>query len=264
MDLDRLSKAIDALIRLVERLRGLDGCPWDAKQTDSSIRIYLLEEAYEVLEAIENASPQDVCMELGDLLFHILFLAQLAAERNEFDFIDVLEKITEKMIRRHPHVFGSANVNSAEEVVINWAKIKKAENDNADYTSFFLKNVPVNMPSLLRSHRLIERASVAGVLMDDPDKVSDEVKKQFEELGIALATQDKDLVGKKMGPLLSSLINLTRLYGLNAEDLLRHTNHMFLKRFEEMEMGMKAEGIELEDATPGQINSAWENAKPEI
>ena len=127
MDSDRLSKAIVALTNLVARLRGPEGCPWDARQTDSTIKIYLIEEAFEVLDAIEKSSPEDVCLELGDLLFQVLFLARLADERNEFDFIDVVEKITKKMIHRHPHVFGEVKVNSAEDVANNWANIKKAE-----------------------------------------------------------------------------------------------------------------------------------------
>ncbi|MEE9420147.1 MAG: MazG nucleotide pyrophosphohydrolase domain-containing protein, partial [Desulfatiglandaceae bacterium] len=113
MDSDRLSKAIVTLVELIQRLRRPNGCPWDKKQTDSSTKIYLLEEAYEVLAAIEKSSPQEVCSELGDLLFQILFLAQLAAERNQFDFVEVVERITEKMIRRHPHVFGQKRVDSA-------------------------------------------------------------------------------------------------------------------------------------------------------
>ena len=122
-----MSKAIVTLVELIARLRGPAGCPWDAKQTDSDIKTYLIEEAYEVIEAIESANSQEVCEELGDLLFQILFLAQLATERNEFDITEVLEKITEKMIYRHPHVFGQTKVNSAEEVARNWAKIKKTE-----------------------------------------------------------------------------------------------------------------------------------------
>ncbi|MBW2216862.1 MAG: nucleoside triphosphate pyrophosphohydrolase, partial [Deltaproteobacteria bacterium] len=119
MDPDRLLKAVTGLVDLVEKLRGPGGCPWDAKQTDATIKLYLLEEAYEVLDAIEKTSPPDVCEELGDLLFHIFFLARLAEERKEFDFSEVVEKITEKMIRRHPHVFGNTTVDSADDVAVN-------------------------------------------------------------------------------------------------------------------------------------------------
>ena len=127
MNKDRLSGTLSALAELVSRLRGDDGCPWDIKQTDSTIKMYLLEEAYEVLDAIEGGSPEDVCQELGDLLFMILFLSRMAEERGEFDLVEVMEKITEKMINRHPHVFGLTDVKSSEEVDIYWEKIKRKE-----------------------------------------------------------------------------------------------------------------------------------------
>ena len=152
MNSNRLSKAVVALTDLVTRLRSPAGCPWDAKQTDSTLKMYLLEEAYEVLDAIENSSPEDVCLELGDLLFQILFLAQLAAERKEFDFTDVVEKITEKMIRRHPHVFGETRVADAEDVKRNWAKIKAKEKEAARKTSSVVESVSMNLPALLRAH----------------------------------------------------------------------------------------------------------------
>ena len=129
MEPDKLSGALLALVELVARLRGPGGCPWDAKQTDETLKIYLLEEAYEVLDAVERSSPRQVCQELGDLLFQILFLAHLAEERQEFDLVDVLETIREKMIRRHPHVFGDVAVETAEDVAENWAEIKRNEKE---------------------------------------------------------------------------------------------------------------------------------------
>ena len=161
MELNRLSSAIVELARLVGRLRSPGGCPWDARQTDSTIKMYLLEEAYEVLEAVEGSSPMDVCQELGDLLFQILFLAQLAAEREEFDFTDVVEGITEKMIHRHPHVFGGVSVETAEDVALNWAKIKREEKKEAGRTTSQLDGVPEGLPALSRAHRLSERATRA-------------------------------------------------------------------------------------------------------
>ena len=136
MDPTRLTEAVKALVQLVDRLRGPGGCPWDAKQTDSSIKVYLIEEAYEVLDALEKSIPEEVCMELGDLLFHVVFLAKLAEERNEFDFVEVVEKITEKMVRRHPHVFGDVRVDNAEDVAYNWARIKR--NETVSYTHLTL------------------------------------------------------------------------------------------------------------------------------
>ncbi|MBL6978842.1 MAG: MazG family protein, partial [Desulfobacteraceae bacterium] len=159
MDINRSADAIRSLVKLVARLRGPGGCPWDAEQTDDTIKIYLLEEAYEVLDALEGVSPREVCSELGDLLFQILFLAQLASERGEFDFNEVVEGITEKMTRRHPHVFGDTRVDGAEDVASNWVKIKRKETGRPKSTSFLLQSVPSDLPALLRAHRLSERAS---------------------------------------------------------------------------------------------------------
>ncbi len=234
MDPDRLSRVIIDLVELVERLRGPGGCPWDAEQTDATIKIYLLEETYEVLEAIEKSSPPDVCLELGDLLFQILFLARLAEERNEFDLVELIEKITEKMIRRHPHVFGVERVESAEDVALNWAKIKKAEKGSLQATSS-LESVPVNLPSLLRAHRLSERAFREGLDMPGTIEAWDVVQKRFEKLRTSLAEKDKDLVGEVMGDLLFDIAGLARVWRLNAEDILRLANQRFLERFEAME-----------------------------
>jgi MazG family protein len=231
MDPDRLSSAIVDLVELVERLRGPGGCPWDAEQTDATIKIYLLAEAYEVLEAIEKSSPVDVCLELGDLLFQVLFLARLAEERNEFDLVELIEKVTEKMIRRHPHVFGAERVETAEDVALNWAKIKKTEKGALQATSS-LKSVPANLPALLRAHRLCERALREGYDLHGNGEAWDGVQERFEELRNALAEKDKDLFGELMGDLLFDLAGLARAWRLNAEDLLRLANQRFLERFE--------------------------------
>jgi len=244
MDPDRLSRAIVDLVKLVERLRGPGGCPWDAEQTEATIKIYLLEEAYEVLEAIEKSSSPDVCLELGDLLFQVLFLARLAEERSEFDFIEIIEKITEKMIRRHPHVFGEVRVETAEDVAFNWAQIKRAEKGALQAASS-LKSVPANLPALLRAHRLCERAfregfdslhvGAAGLAPPNTGQIWDRVQERFEKLRDALAEKDKDLVGEVMGDLLFDIAGLARVWRLNAEDVLRLANERFLERFEEME-----------------------------
>ncbi len=233
MDFDRLSKAIVALVELVQRLRGPDGCPWDKKQTESNIKLYLLEEAYEVLAAIELSPPQEVCSELGDLLFQILFLAQLAIEKNQFDFVDVVEIITEKMIRRHPHVFGQKKVDSAEEVTFNWTQIKKAEKNAANDISGLLESIPMDLPALLRAHRLSERATRADAKGAGADEVWDRVRARFEGLGAAITDEDRELAGREIGKLLFGLADLTRNLGLNAENLLRLTNREFVERFKE-------------------------------
>jgi MazG family protein len=235
MNKNKLSQALFALTELIEKLRGPDGCPWDVQQTDSTIKMYLLEEAYEVLDAIERGSTEDVCQELGDLLFQIIFICNLAEERGEFDLVKVMEKIKEKMINRHPHVFGLTDVKSAEEVADNWARIKKTEKDANNSSLSVLQSVPLNLPALLRAHRLSERASKVGVDRPKAEKIWGRVEEGLEGLGKSFFFQDKERIGEKMGDLLFSLANLARHWGLNAEDLLREANKKFLERFKKME-----------------------------
>ncbi len=232
MDPERLSKAVLGLLDLVAKLRGPGGCPWDAKQTDSTIRLYLLEEAYEVLNAIEKESAPNVCQELGDLLFHILFLARLAEERDEFDFTEVVERITEKMIRRHPHVFGEVSVESVDDVAVNWARIKKQEKKESGDASSLLNGIPVDLPALLRAHRLSERASRANLDSPDSEEVWDIVLEKFEALKSSVTSQDRDKFGHDMGTFLFCLVNLSRLWGVNSEHLLRDASNEFIDRIE--------------------------------
>ncbi len=264
MDQTRLTEAIKALVQLVDRLRGPGGCPWDAKQTDSSIKVYLIEEAYEVLDALEKSIPEEVCMELGDLLFHVVFLARLAEERNEFDFVEVIEKITEKMVRRHPHVFGNARVDNVEEVAYNWARIKRNEKNSPEEISSVLKNVPGNLPALLRAHRLSERASKVGFDWVDAKSVWKKVCEEMSELESALIREDRIEIAEEIGDLMFSIVNFARHWGLNAEDQLRITNNKFIQRFKKMESELKGSGIELEDATVEQMDQAWEKIKNQV
>jgi len=261
MSNDRLNSALSALTGLISRLRGPDGCPWDAQQTDSSVKMYLLEEAYEVLDAIETGSPEEVCQELGDLLFQIIFLARMAQERGEFDLAEVMEKITEKMINRHPHVFGQVTVDSPEEVSDNWEKIKKTEKVVPKEVSGYLQEIPVDLPALLRAHRLSYRASKVGFDWENREATLDKVKEEFEELNRCNLDKDMERVGEEFGDLLFSLVNLARHWGFNAERLLRDGNRKFIRRFRDMEEELKASGIELHDATPEEMDRAWEKIK---
>jgi tetrapyrrole methylase family protein/MazG family protein len=235
MDKDALSRSLFALIDLLSKLRGPDGCPWDALQTDSTIRMYVLEEAYEVVDAVERGSPEDVCQELGDLLFQVLFLASLGEERGEFDFVDVIERITEKMKGRHPHVFGTIKVCNAEEVAENWQEIKKREKGSPETSSSLLQGLPVDLPALLRAHRLNERA-----LQTDLDGVVctkgwSGVEARFAKLKQAVSSEDKKQIGREVGELLFEMANLARDWGLNAENLLRERNQRFIQEFNEAE-----------------------------
>lgn len=255
---DRLRRAVTALVDLIARLRGPGGCPWDARQTEESIKIYVLEEAYEVLEALEQGSPEDVCAELGDLLFQIFFLAQLAAERRDYDLADVMEGVTRKMIRRHPHVFGQNRVKSAEEVALNWSRIKQAEQGNTA-PGAQLKSVPRDLPALLRAHRLGERADKAG-LFGSAGCGWEEVCRRFEELRASMESAQKTQIPSRIGALLFALAQLARGRGANAENLLRLQNRAFLERVRRMEECLQEAGIGLEGATPDDIRAAWDRA----
>ncbi len=224
----RLAKGIVALADLASILRGPNGCPWDAAQTDDTIKLYLLEEAYEVVEAVEKKSPEEICSELGDLLFQIVFLAQLAAERGEFDLADVVEHIHHKMVRRHPHVFGEENASKPEEVARRWAELKREEG-NGDETQNELDRVPRSLPALLRAHRLDERASKMGKGRQPTGQESFHIEELVRALGSAISKNDKGAVGEKIGRLLFELARLARLWSLNAEDLLRRENENFVK-----------------------------------
>jgi MazG family protein len=217
-----------ALWSLVERLRGPGGCPWDAKQTAESIKTYVLEEAYEVADAVERKSPEDVCHELGDLLFQVLFMASLYKGSGHFDLHEVLESIHKKMIRRHPHVFGPAEVNSAEEVAANWEKIKKEELGLSEEERWPLEKVPENLPALLRAHRLIERAAKHGLLASEQEG-GKTLQDTWAALKEAVSQGDRQRIAASLGEALFGLASLAREWGLNGEDLLREKNRHFIE-----------------------------------
>ena len=261
IDTDKLGKTMGELLSLVRKLRAPNGCPWDAKQNNHTIKIYLMEEAYEVLDAIENASSQETCEELGDLLFQIVFLAVLAEENGEFNFEEVVKQIIAKMIRRHPHVFSDTKVDSAAQVAANWARIKREEGDSAESMSASLKHVPIGLPALLRAHRLSERAAKTGFDWADRGEIWQKVLEEVEELRQAVDSDDEQAAYEEMGDLFFSLVNLSRHWGMNAEDLLRSANQKFLNRFEKMENYLNHRGVSLEKATTDQMNGAWETVK---
>jgi MazG family protein len=228
MKKSELAKAFLALNDLVARLRGPGGCPWDARQTEDTVKTYLLEEAYETVDAIDRGVPEEVCHELGDLLFQILFLTTLAAEKGHFDLLRVMRDITDKMIHRHPHVFGDAKVANAEEVAENWEKIKKEERNLPASSLRLMEGVPSNLPALLRAHRLLERG--ARLKPEVPDTWA-KVQEDFGGLSKSLAADNHEEMKAKVGDLFLSLVDLCRQKGLNAEHVLREANERYLEEF---------------------------------
>jgi tetrapyrrole methylase family protein/MazG family protein len=227
-----LASAFLGLIDLVSALRSPGGCPWDAQQTKESVKIYILEEAYEVLDAIERGSPQELCQELGDLLFQILFLASIGEGGKEFDLREVMQKVTKKMIDRHPHVFGTVKVSSAREVAENWERIKKKEKGVAESSPSLLRDVPVGLPALLRAHRLTERASRLESGRADGEAIMRRVEESYKSLGKHIGDKDKERIGESIGMVLFHLADLARYWGCNAESLLRKVNQAFLDGFQ--------------------------------
>lgn len=258
MDPQRLANAVTGLADLVARLRGPSGCPWDAEQTDRTIRTYLLEEAYEVLEAIEEGGPPEVCQELGDLLFQIFFLARLAEERGEFDLADVIEKIRGKMVHRHPHVFGLEKAETPEDVTANWQKIKRAERDGAGGEASLLRSVPASLPALMRAHRVTERAYRSGFDRVPTDRAWARVRTAFCGLERSVRAEDSPGFGEAAGVVLFTLANLARLMGFNSENLLRSAILTFIRKFERAENALSSRGIRMEEATPEQLSAALE------
>jgi tetrapyrrole methylase family protein/MazG family protein len=246
------------LLNIMEKLRGDGGCPWDKEQTRESLKPFILEEAYELIEAIESGDPEKMKEELGDLLFQIVFQCQVAKERKEFEISDVIEKITKKMITRHPHVFGEAEYRTSAEVIVQWEEQKKLEGKRRES---ILEGVPEALPSLLRAHRLQNRAASVGF---DWDKVGDALKKLDEELKEfkkALETKEKNEIGEELGDILFMLVNVSRFIGVNPEDALRKTIAKFISRFRYIEMKAADNGRKLSDMTLGEMDKLWEEAK---
>lgn len=247
------------LVELVEILRSDHGCPWDREQTPEQIKTYLLEEAYEVLEALDSGSTEDVCAELGDLLFHILFLARIFEEAGSFNIGDVVQAITEKMIRRHPHVFGQAQVSSSDEVRHRWHEIKMAEAKDKDTAqSSFLDSVPQKLPALMRAYRISERAAKAGFDWPDVDSLLKKLDEKLSELKAALKTANAEKLAEELGGLLFTMVNLSRFMRVHPEAALTRAISKFVNRFKMIEQALKQQGRTLESASLQEMDAILE------
>ncbi len=248
----------DKLVNIMSTLRGEKGCPWDKEQTRASLKPFLVEETYEVLEAIDEGDPEKIKEELGDLLFQIIFHCQIAKEQNEFDMNGVIEKITEKMTGRHPHVFGDANYETSEEVLKQWEERKKEEGKNRES---ILEGIPKEMPSLLRAHRIQARAARVGF---DWEKVKDVLKKldeEVDEFKAALNRKDQYEIEDELGDIFFVLVNISRFVGVNPEDALRKTISKFISRFRYIEMRTAESGRRLSEMTLQEMDELWDEAK---
>jgi len=259
-ELDQTHSFLDELIRLVKTLRGKHGCPWDKKQTPRDVSVYLIEEVFELADAIEAGHPEQIREELGDVLFHIVFIAGMFQERGEFDLSDVAQTITEKMIRRHPHVFGEENVNSSEEVVENWHKIKLSEKKSTLKTSS-LDSVPVQLPALIRAYRISDRAAKSGFDWAKVDKALENVEQELGGLKTILEKQNNAHLSQKFGDFLFILINIARLAKVHPETALAGSNKRFELRFRKMEDLVAESERDFENISGREKALIWEKVK---
>ena len=245
----------ETLVEIIARLRGPGGCPWDREQTHASLREALLEESYEVLEALDEKSCRKLSEELGDLLMQIVFLAQLAAESGEFKISDVIQKINSKLIQRHPHVFGSVKVKDSGEALVNWEALKKKEKGG---NASLLDNVPKKLPSLSYSQEIQGRAARAGFDWENIEGIIDKLVEEVNELKRAGSQQEKE---HEFGDLLFTLVNIARWLEVEPESALRETNRRFYRRFTSMEAACRERGVSLADLSFEEQNELWEEAK---
>ena len=245
----------------MERLRGPDGCPWDREQDLHTLRPYVLEETYEVLEAIDGGDVREHCEELGDLLLQIVFQAQLRREEGHFDFADVAEAISNKLVSRHPHVFGDTDVKDAEGVLKQWAALKRAEKRARGGGQSVLEGVPREMPALARADRLTEKASRIGFDWPDAAGARAKVAEELAELDEAITSGKGDAIEHEMGDLLFAAANLSRKLGIPPEEALRGSVGRFISRFEHIERELEKRGVGHAEASLAEMEDLWREAK---
>jgi len=256
-------KSLDDLLRLVQTLRGENGCPWDKKQTPESVGVYLIEEVYELVDAIESGNSEQICEELGDVLFHIVFMASMFEERQEFDLSRVARTITEKMIRRHPHVFGNTEVNSSAEVVQNWHKIKLNEKKDNKQQSL-LDSVPAKLPALMRAYRVSDRVAQSGFELTVTDEKQKDPAAVAGGLQAALKNHDSRLTSRQFGDLIFTLINIARLAEIHPESALAGSVKIFEARFKKMEKLLAESKREFDEISLEEKKQMWQKVQKVI
>lgn len=247
------------LLHIMKRLRGPKGCPWDREQTRDKLKWYLIEECYEVLDAIDTGSAEKLKEELGDALFQIVFLAEISEEEGDFNIFDVINSAREKMIRRHPHVFKDKNVKDSKEVKKIWWKIK--EEEKGDEGGSILDSIPEALPSLLRAFRITKRAANIGFDWDNVEGALDKLEEEMEEFKEALKGKNKERIEDELGDILFSVVNLGRFLETNPEEALSKTIGKFTTRFKEIEMSLKKKDTEIGDVTLEEMDKLWDEAK---
>ncbi len=235
-------------------------CPWDAKQTNQSLRPNTIEEVYELCQALLDEDNANICKELGDVLLHVLFYAKIGEEKQAFDIADVADQLNRKLIFRHPHIFGDVVANDAHQVEMNWEQIKLKEKDG---NHAVLKGVPEALPALVKAYRIQEKAANAGFDWEKAADVWEKVKEEEAEVETELKSDasDYDKIEEEFGDLMFSVINAARLYKVNPENALERTNRKFIARFNYIEEQAKAQGLKLNEMSLDQMEALWQEAK---
>ena len=249
----------EELRSVMDRLRDPGGCPWDREQTLEDLRAYVLEEAYEVIEAIDKKDHEHLCEELGDLLLQVLFLSRIEQEKGRFDVEDVIQGLLDKLVRRHPHVFSDAEAGTAGEVIQQWEEIKNRE--RADRPRRKLDGVPRALPALLRSLRLSTKASLAGFDWKEDADLDAKVREEVEEFVVESRRGDRAAMERELGDLLFVLVNVGRRCQVDPEAALQGANERFIQRFGHIEQRLEEQGRGFEDATLDEMEVLWEEAK---
>lgn len=250
--LEALGKMLDVLDIL--RVK----CPWDAKQTNESLRANTIEEVFELSDALIEGDTSDIKKELGDVLLHIAFYSKIADEKGDFDIADVADALREKLVFRHPHVFGDAKADNASQVSQNWEQIKLKEKGG---NKTVLSGVPNSLPSLIKANRIQEKARNVGFDWESPEQVWDKVKEEIREVENEIASKDREKLEGEFGDLLFSVINAARLYGINPDNALEKTNKKFIKRFNYLEQKVKESGRNLKEMSLEEMDQYWNEAK---
>ncbi len=258
----RSGERLEKLVELMRRLRGPEGCPWDREQTLDSLRPFILEEAYELVDAIENQKhqePRAIQEETGDLLLEVLFVSQICAEAGLFTLSDVMRDLEEKIVRRHPHVFGSQAANDAGEALAHWEEVKASEKKPGQPS--ILKPIPRALPALVRAAKLSSQAARVGFDWPAMDQILDKLREELDELERARASGHQDAMTEEMGDVLFVVVNIARHLGVDPELALRSANRKFEDRFRHIEEQLEAQGRPLSESTLEEMEALWQEAK---
>ncbi len=258
--METVEKLFKELVEIIAKLRSENGCPWDRQQTHDTLKPSLLEEAYEVVDAIDDGNDEKLEEELGDLLMQVLLNAQIAEDEDKFNICGVIQKISDKLIRRHPHVFGDVRVRDTQEILANWEAIKSREYANRDRESI-LDGIPSHLPNLMKARKMQAKVSRVGFDWEKTDDVLKKVEEEIEELKACINTPEPRRIEEEIGDILFSIVNLSRFLDVEPEEALRKSNAKFVRRFKYIEAKITAQGKKLTDYDLAALDELWEAAK---